>query len=83
MVSQKNVGFWTWPLLMFCASFQAIPPLPCDSIPKAPKVHALKAYSQSIYPKGQSNKKRTTKDYFGFLLHFLFHDYSGLVYNYN
>jgi hypothetical protein len=25
----------------------------------------------------------TTKDYFGFLLHLLFHNYRGLVYNYN
>jgi hypothetical protein len=42
-----------------------------------------RAYSQSRYPKGWSNGKRTTKDYFGFLLHLLFHDYSGLVYDYN
>jgi hypothetical protein len=28
-------------------------------------------------------KKKTTKDYFGFLLHLLFHDYNGLVYDYN
>jgi len=27
-------------------------------------------------------KKKTAKDYFGFLLHLLFHDYSGLIYNY-
>jgi hypothetical protein len=41
------------------------------------------AYSQSRYLKGQSNGKNTIKDYFGFLLHLLFHDYSGLVYDYN
>jgi len=41
------------------------------------------AYSQLGYPKGQSNEKRTTKDYFGFLLYLIFHDYSGLVYDYN
>jgi hypothetical protein len=28
-----------------------------------------RAYSQLGYPRGQSNEKRTTKDYFGFLLH--------------
>jgi len=28
-------------------------------------------------------KKKTTKNYFGFLLHLLFYDYSGLVYDYN
>jgi hypothetical protein len=28
-------------------------------------------------------KKKITKDYFGFLLHLLFHDYNGLVYDYN
>jgi hypothetical protein len=39
------------------------------------------AYSQLGYLKGWSNGKRTTKDYFGFLLHLLFHDYSGLVYD--
>jgi hypothetical protein len=27
-------------------------------------------------------KKRITKDYFGFLVHLLFHDYSGLMYVY-
>ncbi len=42
-----------------------------------------KAYSQSRYPKGQFNKKKTSKDHFGFLLHLLFHDYGGLVYDYN
>jgi hypothetical protein len=41
------------------------------------------AYSQLGYPKGQFNKKMIAKDYFGFLLHFLFHDYEGLVYDYN
>jgi hypothetical protein len=41
------------------------------------------AYSQLGYPKGLSNGKRIAKDYFGFLLHLLFHDYSGLVYDYN
>jgi len=41
------------------------------------------AYSQSRYPKKWSNKKRTIKIYFGFLLHLLFHDYNGLVYDYN
>jgi hypothetical protein len=43
------------------------------------------AYSQSGYPKGRSNEKglqRTTKDYFEFLLHLLFYDYCGLVYDY-
>jgi hypothetical protein len=28
-------------------------------------------------------EKKTTKDCFGFLLHSLFHDYKGLVYDYN
>jgi hypothetical protein len=41
------------------------------------------AYSQSKYPKGWSNEKKIIKDYFGFLLHLLFHDYSGLVYDYS
>jgi hypothetical protein len=41
------------------------------------------AYSQLGYPKGWSNKKRIAKDYFGFLLHLLFHDYIGLIYDYN
>jgi hypothetical protein len=41
------------------------------------------AYSQSKYPKGRSNEKKTIKDYFGFLLHLLFYDYSGLVYDYS
>ncbi len=40
-------------------------------------------YSQSKYLKGWSNEKKTTKDYFGFLLHLLFHNYNGLVYDYN
>jgi len=40
-------------------------------------------YSQSRYPKGQSNEKKTTKDCFEFLLHLLFHDYNRLVYDYN
>jgi len=39
------------------------------------------AYSQLGYPKGRSNKKMTTTDYFGFLLHLLFHDYRGLIYD--
>ncbi len=43
----------------------------------------VRAYSQSRYPKGRSNRKRITKDYFGFLLHLLFHDYNELVYDYN
>jgi hypothetical protein len=43
----------------------------------------FKAYSQSRYPKGWSNKKMTAKDYFGSLLHLLFHDYNGLAYDYN
>jgi hypothetical protein len=29
------------------------------------------------------NKKKIAKDYFGFLLYLLFHDYNGLVYDYN
>jgi hypothetical protein len=41
------------------------------------------AYSESRYPKWWFNEKTTTKDYFEFLLHLLFHDYSGLVYDYN
>jgi hypothetical protein len=45
--------------------------------------HDVKAYSQSGYPKGRFNRKMTTKDYFGLLLHLLFHDYNGLVYDYN
>jgi hypothetical protein len=40
------------------------------------------AYSQSWYPKGRFNEKRTAKDYFGFLLHLLFYDYKGLLYDY-
>jgi hypothetical protein len=43
----------------------------------------LWAYSWLGYQKGWFNEKKTTKDYFGFLLHLLFHDYSGLVYDYN
>jgi hypothetical protein len=35
----------------------------------------IRAYSQSRYPIGKYNGKKTTKDYFGFLLHLLFHDY--------
>ncbi len=42
-----------------------------------------RAYSQSRYPKGWFNRKMTTKDYFGFLLHLLFHNYKGFVYDYN
>jgi hypothetical protein len=41
------------------------------------------AYSQLGCPKGWSNRKMTTKDYFQFLLHLLFHDYRGLIYDYN
>ncbi len=41
------------------------------------------AYSQLGYLKGWSNGKRIGKDYFGFLLHLIFHDYSGLVHDYN
>jgi hypothetical protein len=41
------------------------------------------AYSQSQYLKGWSNEKRTIKDSFSFLLHLFFHDYSGLIYDYN
>jgi hypothetical protein len=37
------------------------------------------AHSQLGYSKRQW-KKKTTKDYFGFLLHLLFHDYKGLTY---
>jgi hypothetical protein len=45
--------------------------------------HCRWAYSQlGTYPKGLSNGKKTTKDYFGFLLHLLLHDYNGLVYDY-
>jgi hypothetical protein len=39
----------------------------------------IRAYSQLGYPKGRSNRKMTTKDYFRFLLHLLFHDYRGLI----
>jgi hypothetical protein len=46
-----------------------------------PRIVVTRAYSKSEYPKGRSNGKRTTKDYFGFLL--LYHDYNGLVYDYN
>jgi len=42
----------------------------------------FRAYSQSRYPKGWFNKKKTTEDYFGFLLHLLFHDYGGFLYDY-
>ncbi len=42
-----------------------------------------RACSQSGYSKGWYNGKGIVKDYFGFLLHLLFHDYSGLVYDYN
>jgi hypothetical protein len=31
----------------------------------------------------QKENLMTTKDYFGFLLHLLFHDYNRLVYDYN
>jgi hypothetical protein len=41
------------------------------------------AYSQSRYPTGWFNGKRIAKNYFGFLLHLLFHDYNGSVYDYN
>ncbi len=44
---------------------------------------SIQTYSQLGYPKGWFNGKMTTKYYFGFLLHLLFHDYNGLVYNYN
>jgi hypothetical protein len=40
------------------------------------------AYSQLGYPKGWSNEKMTTIFFFDFLLHLLFHDYRGLVYDY-
>ncbi len=39
------------------------------------------AYSQLKYPKGWSNEKMTTKDYFGFLLQLIFHDYTRLIYD--
>jgi hypothetical protein len=41
-----------------------------------------RAYVQSGYPKEWSNGQMITKDYFGFLLHLLFHNYRGLVYDY-
>ncbi len=41
------------------------------------------AYSQLGYPKGGFNEKKIAKDYFEFLLQLLFHDYSGLVCDYN
>jgi hypothetical protein len=34
-------------------------------------------------PKKWFNKKKIAKDYFEFLLQLLFHDYSGLVCDYN
>jgi hypothetical protein len=40
-------------------------------------------YSQLGYPEGRSNKKRIVMEYFGSLLHLLFHHYSRLVYDYN
>jgi hypothetical protein len=40
------------------------------------------AYLQLGYQKGWFNRK-DCKDYFGCLLHLLFHDYNGLVYDYN
>jgi hypothetical protein len=42
-----------------------------------------RALSESRYSKGRYNGKRIAKDYFGLLLHLLFCDYSGLVYDYN
>ncbi len=42
-----------------------------------------RVYSQSGYPKGWSNKKKDCKGLFWILLHLLFHDYNGLVYDYN
>jgi predicted metalloprotease with PDZ domain len=41
------------------------------------------AHSWLGYQKGQYNKKKIIKDYFGFLLHLLLHDYNILVYDYN
>jgi hypothetical protein len=41
----------------------------------------INLFSFHPYQKGQSNEKKIAKDYFGFLLHLLFHDYSGLVYD--
>jgi hypothetical protein len=43
----------------------------------------LRAYSQLGYPRGRFNKKRIANDYFGFLLHIIFHGCNGLVYDYN
>jgi hypothetical protein len=46
-------------------------------------VKAIKGiFVQSRYSKEWPNKKNI-KDYFKFLLHSLFHDYSGMVYDYN
>jgi hypothetical protein len=36
-----------------------------------------------VATKGRSNQKGIAKDYFGFLLQLLFHDYSGLINYYN
>jgi hypothetical protein len=41
------------------------------------------AYSHQGTQKDGLMEKMTTKDYFGFLLYLLFHDYSGLVHDYN
>jgi len=38
---------------------------------------------KSSNPRRQSNEKMITKDYFGFLLNLIFHDYKGLVCDYN
>jgi hypothetical protein len=50
------------------------------------KYHLLLPYGH-IHNQGTQKdgltKKRTTNDYLGFLLHLLFHDYNGLVYDYN
>ncbi len=42
--------------------------------------------SRHIHDQSAQNdglQKKTSKDYFRFLLHLLFHDHNGLVYDYN
>jgi hypothetical protein len=48
---------------------------------------AMKVTTRHIHNQGTQKdsltEKKTTKDYFRLLLHLLFHDYRGLVYDYN
>jgi hypothetical protein len=60
------------------------PPVPLFSgIHKVRTFYSQWAHSKLGYPKGWSIRKMIAKDYFGFLLHSLSHDYNGFVYDYN